>query len=208
MRISGGIRHEWLDRFIDAEGRSRYSVWGGRPEGMQAFGWNSDAPAFVLVGARSGRTDFERVDTKESWYADFAERCLGMDRALATGYLAELLPRLADAEVGALAHRHTGENKAGGNNRENGVYGLTPGHIRVRPLTDEQTAHAALACPECGWTQTVPPERVGVWQGLPCPLKGCAGRLAVPPRTLPAGQGGTTSWTTTGGCTGRRGHTA
>ncbi len=97
VRISGGIRHEWLDKFIDAEGRSRYSIWSGRPEGMQAFGWNSDAPAFVLVGSRSGKTDFERVDTKESWYADFAERCLGMDRALAAGYLAELLPRLADA---------------------------------------------------------------------------------------------------------------
>ncbi|MEU3046949.1 DEAD/DEAH box helicase [Streptomyces sp. NPDC006984] len=189
VRISGGIRHEWLDAFIDAEGRNRYPVWGGRPEGMQAFGRNADAPAFVLVGARSGRTDFERVDTKESWYADFAERCLGMDRTLATGYLAELMPRLADAGIGALAHRRTGENKAGGNNREHGVYGLTPGHIRVRPLTDEQTADAALACPECGWTQTVPPERVGVWRGLPCPLKGCAGRLAVPSEDAPGRAG-------------------
>ncbi|MGW5420193.1 DEAD/DEAH box helicase [Streptomyces sp. NPDC003943] len=189
VRISGGIRHEWLDKFIDAEGRNRYTIWGGRPEGMQAFGRNSDAPAFVLVGARSGRTDFERVDTRESWYTDFAERCLGMDRTLAAGYLAELLPRLADAEIGALAHRRTGEDKAAGNHKEHGVYGLTPGHIRVRPLTDEQTAHAALACPECGWTQTVPPERVRVWQGLPCPLKGCAGQLAVPAKDAPGRAG-------------------
>ncbi|MFE9480999.1 DEAD/DEAH box helicase [Streptomyces spororaveus] len=180
LRVSGGVQHAWLNGFIEGEGRSRYTIWTGRPEGMQAFGRNSDAPAFVLSGARSGRTDFERVDTKESWYTDFAERCLGMDRALAAGYLAELLPRLADREIGALAYRRTGENKAGGNNKGHGVYGLTPGHIRVRPLSDEQTAHAALACPECGWTQTVPPERVGVWQGLPCPLKGCAGALAVP----------------------------
>lgn len=180
LRVSGGINHTWLDGFIEGEGRTRYTIWTGRPEGMQAFGRSSDAPAFVLSGARSGRTDFERVDTKESWYTDFAERCLGMDRALAAGYLAELLPRLADPEVGALAYRRTGENKAGGNNKGHGVYGLTPGHVRVRPLRDEQTAHAALACPECGWTQTVPPERVGVWQGLPCPLKGCAGELAVP----------------------------
>ncbi|MFI1309970.1 DEAD/DEAH box helicase [Streptomyces albidoflavus] len=189
LRISGGIRHEWLDRFIDAEGRSRYPVWGGRPEGMQAFGRNADAPAFVLVGSRSGRTDFERVDTKESWYTDFAERCLGMDRALAAGYLAELLPRLADAETGALARRRTGEEKAGRGGQDHGTYGLTPGHIRVRPLTDEQTARAALVCPECGWTQTVPPERVGVWQGLPCPLKGCAGQLAVPSAKAPGRAG-------------------
>ncbi|MFV6027778.1 DEAD/DEAH box helicase [Streptomyces sp. NPDC056264] len=189
VRISGGIRHTWLDEFIDAEGRSRYSIWSNRPEGMQAFGWNSDAPAFVLVGSRSGKTDFERVDTKESWYTDFAERCLGMDRALAAGYLTELLPRLADAEIGALAHRRTGENKAGGNGKGHGTYGLTAGHVRVRPLTDEQTAHAALACPECGWTQTVPPERVQVWQDLPCPLKGCAGQLAVPSKHAPGRAG-------------------
>lgn len=180
VRVSGGVQHHWLDAFIENEGRSRYSIWTGRPEGMQAFGRNSDAPAFVLVGARSGRSDFDRVDTKESWYTDFAERCLGMDRDLAAGYLAELLPLLAGMEIGALAYRRTGENKAGANNRGHGVYGLTPGHIRVRPLSDEQTAHAVLACPECGWTQTVPPERVPVWQGLPCPLKGCAGELAVP----------------------------
>ncbi|MFJ8692193.1 DEAD/DEAH box helicase [Streptomyces roseolilacinus] len=178
LRTSGGIRHAWLDAFIDGEGRNRYPIWTGRPEGMQAFGRNSDAPAFALVGARSGRTDFERVDSKESWYTDFAARCLGMDRSLAAGYLAELLPRLADGVVGALAHHPTGENKGG---KDHGVYGLTPGHIRVRPLSDEQTARAGLVCPECGWTQTVPPERVAVWQGLACPLKGCAGHLSVPP---------------------------
>ncbi|MCZ0993400.1 helicase-related protein [Streptomyces noursei] len=189
VRTSGGIRHTWLDGFIEAEGRNRYTIWTGRPEGMQAFGRNSDAPAFVLVGARSGRTDFERVDTKESWYTDFAARCLDMDRSLAAGYLAELLPRLADGEVGALAYRRTGENNAGGNNRGHGVYGLTPGHIRVRPLSDEQTAGAALACPECGWTQTVPPERVAVWQGLACPLKGCTGQLAVPSAQAPGRAG-------------------
>ncbi|MEU5283615.1 DEAD/DEAH box helicase [Streptomyces sp. NPDC020755] len=189
VRISGGIRHLWLDKFIDAEGRSRFTIWGGRPEGMQAFGWNTNAPAFVLVGSRPGRTDFERVDTRESWYADFAERCLGMDRSLAAGYLAELLPRLADPSVGALARRRTEEGRAGGNSQDHGVYGLTPGHVRVRPLTDEQTAHAALACQECGWTQTVPPERVRVWEDLPCPLKGCTGLLAVPPAQAPGRAG-------------------
>lgn len=76
-----------------------------------------------------------------------------MDRALAAGYLAELLPRLADAETSALARPRTGDQKAGGNSQAHWTYGLTAGHIRVRPLTDEQTAHAAPACPECGGTQ-------------------------------------------------------
>ncbi|MHB6909462.1 DEAD/DEAH box helicase [Streptomyces sp. DB-54] len=181
IRVSGGIKHAWLDTFIGDEGRNRYSVWGGRPEGMQAFGRGSEAPAFVLVGARPGRTDFERVDTRESWYTDFTARCLDMDRALAGDYLARLLPRLTEPGIGALAYRRTGEQRAGRGQDRPGVYGLTPGHVRVRPLTDEETADAALVCRECGWTQTVPPERVGVWTGLPCPLKGCAGALQRPP---------------------------
>ncbi|MFE3761238.1 DEAD/DEAH box helicase [Streptomyces sp. NPDC059104] len=180
VRTSGGIQHSWLDKFISAEGRSRYTIWTGRPEGMQAFPRNAGAPAFVMVGGKSGRTDFERVDTRESWYTDYAQRCLGMDRTAAGEYLAELLPELADKAVGALAYRRTGENTPGTNGKGHGVYGLTPGHIRVRPLGDGETSAAALACPDCGWTQTVPPERVAVWQGLPCPLKGCAGELAVP----------------------------
>ncbi|MGV9985639.1 DEAD/DEAH box helicase [Streptomyces olivaceus] len=181
VRVSGGIRHAWLDTFIGEEGRNRYSVWGGRPEGMQAFGRGSEAPAFVLVGARAGRTDFERVDTRESWYTDFTARCLAMDRSLAGDYLARLLPRLAEPGIGALAYRRTGEQRAGRGQDRAGVYGLTPGHVRVRPLADDETADAALVCRECGWTQTVPPERVGVWAGLPCPLKGCAGALRRPP---------------------------
>ena len=181
VRVSGGIGHAWLDTFIREEGRDRYSVWGGRPEGMQAFGRGSEAPAFVLVGARPGRTDFERVDTRESWYTDFTARCLDLDRALAGDYLARLLPRLAEPGTGALAYRRTGEQRAGRGQDRAGVYGLTPGHVRVRPLADEETADAALVCRECGWTQTVPPERIGVWAGLPCPLKGCAGALRRPP---------------------------
>ncbi|MDI3402369.1 DEAD/DEAH box helicase [Streptomyces cavernicola] len=179
VRQSGGIQHAWLDRFIDEEGRSRYPVWNGRPEGMPAFGRNSEAPAFVLVGARTGRTDFERVATRESWYVDFTSRCLGLDATAAGAYLNELVPLLASDSIGALAYRRTGEVKQGAAHNH-GVYGLTPGHIRVRPLDDAQTAYAALTCPDCGWTQTVPPERVPVWQGLPCPLKRCSGALTVP----------------------------
>ncbi|MER5687666.1 DEAD/DEAH box helicase [Streptomyces sp. NPDC002205] len=179
IRQSGGIHHAWLDRFIDEEGRSRYPVWNGRPEGMPAFGRNSEAPAFVLVGARTGRTDFERVETRESWYVDFTNRCLGLDATAAAAYLTELMPLLASEDIGALAYRRTGDAKQGAGHGH-GVYGLTPGHVRVRPLDDAQTAHAALTCPDCGWTQTVPPERVPVWQGLPCPLKRCSGALTVP----------------------------
>ncbi|MFD7944688.1 helicase-related protein [Streptomyces sp. NPDC059744] len=179
VRQSGGIHHSWLNSFIDDEGRNRYLISFRRPEGMPAFGRNSEAPAFMLVGARTGRTDFERVDTRESWYVDFAHRCLGLDPAVASTYLAQLMPLLAGEDIGALAHRPTGDAKQG-TNRDHGVYGLTPGHVRVRPLADEQTAHAALTCPECGWTQTVPPERVPAWQGLPCPLKRCGGALTVP----------------------------
>ncbi|MEU6181035.1 DEAD/DEAH box helicase [Streptomyces coeruleorubidus] len=178
VRQIGGIHHTWLNRFIDEEGRTRHPVWTGRPEGMPAFGRQSEAPAFVLVGARSGRTDFERVNTRDSWYVDFTQRCLGLDRELAGEYLAELFEQLADDKIGALARRRT--NPAD-KQQGHGVYGLTPGHVRVRPLDDEQIALAVLTCPACGWTQTVPPERASVWQGMRCPLKRCEGALTRPP---------------------------
>ncbi|MER6843794.1 DEAD/DEAH box helicase [Streptomyces platensis] len=177
VRQIGGIHHKWLDTFIDEEGRTRHSVSTGRPPGMPAFGRHSEAPAFVLVGARSGRTDFERVDTRDSWYVDFTQRCLDLDRESAAAYLAALFEQLADDSIGALARRRT--NPAD-KQQGHGVYGLTPGHVRLRPLDDAQTARAALTCPECGWTQTVPPERAAVWQGTRCPLKRCEGALARP----------------------------
>ncbi|MYT16629.1 Distinct helicase family with a unique C-terminal domain including a metal-binding cysteine cluster [Streptomyces sp. SceaMP-e96] len=177
VRQSGGIHHKWLDAFIDEEGRTRQPVSVLRPPGMPSFGRN-EAPAFVLVGARSGRTDFERVDTRDSWYIDFTQRCLDLDRESAGAYLAALFDQLADGSIGALARRRTNpaDTQLG-----HGVYGLTPGHVRLRPLDDAQTARAALTCPECGWTQTVPPERAAVWQGTRCPLKRCEGALSRPP---------------------------
>ncbi len=180
LRQSGGIQHTWLHTYVDEEGRTRYPVWTGRPEGMPAFGRGSDAPSFLLVGSRSGRTDFERADSKDSWYADFTHRCLGLDHTEAAAYLAELVPLLAGADLEALAYRRTGEARSGGQNHGQGVYGLTAGHVRVRPLDDTQTARAAVTCPECGWTQTVHPDRVPAWQGLPCPLKRCEGALVMP----------------------------
>lgn len=177
IRQIGGIHHTWLDDFIDEEGRTRYPVWTGRPTGMPSFGRNSEAPAFVLVGARSGRTDFERVDTRDSWYVDFTQRCLGLDRQAAGEYLAALLEQLAHDDIGALARRRT---DTADRQQGHGVYGLTPGHVRVRPLDDEQTPLAVLTCRECGWTQTVPPERAAVWQGTRCPLKRCDGALTRP----------------------------
>lgn len=182
LRQTGGIRHNWLNRYIDEEGRGRFPVWTGRPEGMPAFGRNSDAPSFLLVGARSGRTDFDRADSKDSWYAEWTHRCLGLDHGAAAAYLADLVPLLAGDDIKALAYRRTGEAQRGGAGAP-GVYGLTPGHVRVRPLDDNQIGDAALTCPECGWTQTVHPDRVPVWQDLPCPLKRCGGSLTVPSAT-------------------------
>ncbi|MFM9613249.1 DEAD/DEAH box helicase [Streptomyces niveiscabiei] len=177
LRQSGGIHHEWLDEFIDKEGGDRYSISLGRPTGMPSFGRPpAEAPAFVLVGAR-GRTDFERVDGRASWYTDFTHRCLGLDGDAAGAYLAALFEYLADDSIGALARRRTSQDDR---QREHGVYGLTPGHVRVRLLDDDETALAALTCPHCGWTQTVPPERADVWQGTRCPLKRCEGTLTRP----------------------------
>ncbi|MFF2954909.1 DEAD/DEAH box helicase [Kitasatospora sp. NPDC057965] len=178
LREGGGIHHRWLDQFIEGEGRNRHSVWSGRPEGMQAFGKNANAPAFLVLGARPGPTDFDRVDSKDSWYADWTHRCLGLDRTAAATYLAELIPALANESIGAIAaHRPKGGQAVRAPGAAAGVYGLTAGHVRVRLLTDAQVGRAGVGCPECGWTQTVHPDRIEIWIGLPCPLKRCSGYL-------------------------------
>ncbi|WP_328951485.1 DEAD/DEAH box helicase [Streptomyces sp. NBC_00184] len=180
IRAGGGIFHHWLDAFVADEGRNRYLLTGLRAEGMPAFPRGAQAPSFVLLGAASGRTDFERADSAESWFTDYTVRCLGgLDRAGAAAFVSSLLLRLTDPDIGALAHRPTGDAKKG-KQRGPGVYGLTAGHVRVRPLADTETQHAAVTCPDCGWTQTVGPERTAVWQGMRCPLKQCDGLLTVP----------------------------
>lgn len=169
LRLRGAISHHWLDTWLAAAGTRRFgTIWGNRADGMPAFARGMPAPAFLLDREKK-RSEFDRVDARQGWYADWTARCLGMAPHEATAYLARLLPMLADQQV--LATRVAGDGATV-------VYGLRPGHVRVRPLAAAQVNEAGVSCDVCGWEQTVHPGRTGDWAGHPCPRYRCTGTLA------------------------------
>ena len=176
LRVSGGIRHYWLNAWIARAGTRRWgTIWGNRPDGMPAFPLSSrtrrgvSAPAFLL-GQRKERSEFDVAGTRQGWYTDWTARCLGIPRDVAAPYVPRLLTLLADEGVLSVRVADDGVTR---------VYGLQPGHIRVRCLDEAEVQAATLGCDTCHWEQVVPPERGGDWLGHPCPRYRCTGRLAV-----------------------------
>jgi replicative superfamily II helicase len=175
LRVSGGIRHHWLNAWIGRAGTRRWgTIWGNRPDGMPAFPLSArtrrgvSAPAFLL-SQRKERTEFDVVSTRQGWYADWTARCLDIPPDAAAAYLPRLLTLLADEGVISVRVADDGGTR---------VYGLQPGHIRVRCLGDGEVQAATLSCDTCYWEQVVPPERREDWLGCPCPRYRCTGRLA------------------------------
>ncbi len=178
LRIRGGVRHRWLDGYLEQAGR-RWPIWGGRPGGMPAFPEGISAPAFLLSAPRK-RSEFDLLTARGGWYQDWARRCLdGLDRPGADEFLSRLLPELVRA--GVVASRPLLVDP------KISVFGLQPGHVQVDLLDDADAERAGVRCDTCSWTQTVPPERVAVWTGQPCQRYRCTGRLA--PATEPDAAG-------------------
>ncbi|MGH2926986.1 MAG: helicase-related protein, partial [Solirubrobacteraceae bacterium] len=174
LRISGGVRHHWLNNWLRLAGTRRWgTIWGNRPDGMPAFPLSSrtrrgvGAPTFV-ISQRKDRTEFDVAGTRQGWYTDWTARCLGIGRDAAAAYVPRLLTLLADESVLSVRAADDGATK---------VYGLQPGHIRVRLLESHEIADATLGCDACHWEQVVPPERRADWAGQRCPRYGCAGTL-------------------------------
>ncbi|MFI9173069.1 DEAD/DEAH box helicase [Streptomyces lincolnensis] len=167
LRIRGAVRHRWLDPWLDEAGVRRWLVWGGRPSGMPAFPPGISAPAFLLDRAKD-KTQFDTLGSAQNWYQDWTTRCLGLPRDAAAEFVRTLLPRLAEAGILCV---HTAKDGA------TRVYGLQPGHIRVRKLADEIVGDAYARCPVCSWQQTVHPDQLDDWHRQPCPRYQCPGEL-------------------------------
>jgi replicative superfamily II helicase len=168
LRMSGGISHQWLENWLDLAGTKRYgAIWGRRPDGMPAFPTGVSAPRF-LTGQRKRNSEFDAADTRQGWYVDWTARCLGIGAQEATSYLPRLLQLLADEDVLAVRTATDGATR---------VYGLRPGHVRVRLLAAAEVPGATLGCDTCHWHQVVYPERRAEWTGQPCPRYRCTGIL-------------------------------
>ncbi|MFC4909884.1 DEAD/DEAH box helicase [Actinomadura gamaensis] len=171
MRMRGGIKHHWLDRWIEQAGAKRFgTIWGQRPDGMPAFPRGLSAPRFVL-GGRKDRSEFDGITSRQGWYVDWTVRCLGLKPDDAPFYLARLLDVLVDEDV--IARRVAGDGSTK-------IYGLLPGHVQVWKLENDQVVDAGVMCPVCRWEQTVHPARAAEWSGRPCPRYRCPGRLGRP----------------------------
>ncbi|POM26101.1 putative ATP-dependent helicase Lhr [Actinomadura rubteroloni] len=171
MRMRGGVKHHWLDRWIEQAGAKRFgTIWGQRPDGMPAFPRGLSAPRFVL-GGRKDRTEFDGITNRQGWYPDWTSRCLGLKPEDATPYLARLLDVLVDEDV--IARRTAGDGSTK-------IYGLLPGHIQVWKLANDQVVDAGVICPVCRWEQTVHPAHANQWLGFPCPRYRCPGVLGRP----------------------------
>jgi ATP-dependent helicase YprA (DUF1998 family) len=169
LRMSGGIAHEWLENWLDLAGTKRYgTIWGRRRDGMPAFPRGVSAPKF-LTGQRKRNSEFDAADTRQGWYVDWTARCLGIGAQEAARYLPGLLQLLADEDVLATRIAQDGSTR---------VYGLRPGHLRVRLLTPAEVPQATLGCDTCHWQQVIYPERRPAWLGQPCPRYRCTGTLA------------------------------
>jgi hypothetical protein len=176
LRMGGGITHHWLDKWLDFAGTKRYgAIWGRRPDGMPAFprsarGARGVSPPRFLIERRKSNSEFDVLDTRQGWYANWAARCLGIGAQEATAYLPRLLQLLADEDVLAVRTAADGATR---------VYGLRPGHVRVRLLKPAEVAEATLGCDTCHWRQVVHPDRRAEWVNQPCPRYRCSGTLSV-----------------------------
>src|SRR5690606_17418122 len=127
------------------------------------------APAFVRDRAKKS-SEFDGIESDQSWMQDWATRCLGLARGQAGDFLSRLLPLLATEKVIAKRVADDGATQ---------LYGLQPGHVRVQFLVPEEVEAAGIGCDRCSWQQTVPPEQSDEWLGQPCPRYRCGGTLSV-----------------------------
>ncbi|MFC0602831.1 DEAD/DEAH box helicase [Streptomyces palmae] len=168
LRTRGAVAHQWLDRYIDESGTSRYFVWGKRAPGMRAFPKGIAAPVFLLGQPKNG-SEFDFATGRLSWYERWAGRCLDLPRERAPELWSRLLPELAS--MGLLSVRTPNDTSVR-------VYGLKPGNIEARLLDDEQVRVSYVRCPVCFWEHTVHPSLLDQWRDQPCPSYRCRqGRL-------------------------------
>ncbi|MEV6590494.1 DEAD/DEAH box helicase [Streptomyces acidicola] len=169
LRTRGAIRHAWLDPWLAEAGVRRWQITGDRPQGMPAFPRGISAPSFLLGSPKKGSDDFDVLTGRLGWYQDWTMRALGLrNRDAASDFLVRLLPALTQADVLSARTAKDGSTR---------VYGLQPGHVRVRKLADDVVAEAGVHCDRCSWQRTVHPDLVGLWHGQACPRYQCGGHL-------------------------------
>jgi ATP-dependent helicase YprA (DUF1998 family) len=172
LRRRGGIAHPWLTGYLARDG-NRWPVTGGAPKGMAGFPRGRPAPVFFTTSTAAGAAFDSLRPRSESWLSDWTTRALGVEQTEARALLEPVVRLLAEGDDAPLTRNTSGSGAS--------LFGLSPGHIALNPLDDDDLATAQLHCPECHHIQPVPPARAELWQGGPCPRIRCAGQLTPHP---------------------------
>ena len=168
LRMSGGITHHWLENWIGNAGTKRYNAIWGTPSGRHARIPERCLGAPVPDWPAQAGQQLDAADIRQGWYVNWTARCLGIGAQEAALYLPRLLQLLAEEGVLAVRTASDGATR---------VYGLRPGHVRVRLLAAAEVPGATLGCDTCHWQQVVHPERRAEWLTQPCPRYRCTGML-------------------------------
>lgn len=169
LRGQGAIDHEWLSNYVRYDG-ARVWIWGKRRrgQGAPAFPKGRSAPAFPVVGGSvNSRSPFVRVTSPQSWYARWAQRCLGISAGHGASASARLLAALAQRDV--LSETVT---ESGGK-----AYGIPAERVVITPLDDHSGALDLLVCDTCRSPMPVAPQVFRQLVDGPCPAVRCRGQL-------------------------------
>ncbi len=172
MRTRGAIDHGWFTRFRQEDG-NRWSITGGRlrAEGMPGFGRGSSAPGFPRIGGGPAAkdSDLDPIGAAQGWYARWATKCLGVERADAPTLARLLFQKLASRDVVGTLISSSGAT----------TYHLAPTSVVVEPaeLADLQTGRLRLACDVCRSETPGTVQVVDQLEGCPCLVARCTGRL-------------------------------
>jgi ATP-dependent helicase YprA (DUF1998 family)/Zn-finger nucleic acid-binding protein len=175
LRLQGGIVHpwDWLVPYLKEDG-SEWRLWGGRKDGMPAFPRGQSRPAFLTTAKDSRSFDSLSSTSRATWLTDWVARTLGLDAGVARRLNRQVAELLADRDVLARVE----------SNRHHAVYGLRPHAVLVHDLPDGDDGDppaGLLRCDLCLNRHAVPPERLALWDGMPCLRFRCAGRYRPAP---------------------------
>lgn len=171
LRRDGAIDHEWLKKYVSDDG-NRVWIWGRRrrDEGAPSFPRGRSAPAYAVAGGPANdRSAFVRVTSSLSWYARWAQKCLGINAGHGAAVAARLLAALAQRDV----LTQTTTDKGGK------AYGIPPTNVVITPLSDSTiaTQTTLLVCDTCRSPLPVSPAIAEELLDGPCPSVECVGAL-------------------------------
>ncbi len=168
VRLQGGVRHPWLDKYLSEDG-NRWSIWGGRAPGMPAFPARRPAPVFPTTVAKSDA--FDSVVARGTWYCDWAARCLKVAESETPHLVRALFATLRAEQIVSQVHTKTGAL----------VYYLEPDAVVVEPLHHDEPDKAAdvLRCDVCSLRFPGVREITRQLVGAPCLRNKCVGTLHV-----------------------------